>query len=217
MRLDIHHHHHYDIPPERALLGQIIVKLEAIMATLEETLAAVQAESTSSASIITLLVGIKKQLDAALGGALTPSQQMRVDAIFNEATKNKQAIDDAVKANTEPSDGGQTATPSRTAITSSLNPANTGDSLTLSAAVDTHPDGPGTPATGLITFFDGDTALGTGTLDGTGVATLASTSFAGGNLAVGDHQLHATYGGDASYAPSDSPALVQTIVAPAGT
>ncbi len=190
--------------------------LEKIMHTLEETLAAVQAEHSSVASITTLLTGIKKQLDAALGGALTPSQQMRVDAIFNEATAAKQEIDDAVKANTETGgDTGSTLVPTQTSITSSLNPANAGDSITLSGGVAIHPDStsPAAP-TGSITFFDGSNSLGTANIDSTGVAALASTSFAGGNLAAGDHQLHATYSGDANYAGSDSDTLVQTIAAP---
>ncbi len=197
--------------------GSINQKLEKIMHTLEETLAAVEAESTSGASIIALLVGIKKQLDDALGGQLTPSQQMRVDAIFNKATANKDAIDAAVTANTETAPPPADKVPTRLSITSSLNPANAGDAITLSAGLDTHPDAPAgsPPPTGTITFFDGDTSLGSTTMDSTGVAALASSSFAGGNLSAGDHSLHATYSGDAVYAPSDSEVLDQTIATPA--
>ena len=191
--------------------------LEAIMHTLEDTLAAVQAEKTSEDSLIALCTGIKKQLDDALGGTLTPSQQMRVDAIFNAITDNKSAVDAAVTANTST---GTTPPPvlipTHTSMTSSLNPANAGDSITLSAALDTHPDAPvGAPApTGVMTFFDGTTSLGSATMDSTGVAALASSAFAGGNLTAGSHSLHATYAGDAVYATSHSVELVQTISTP---
>lgn len=199
------------------LLGKVLHQQEKIMHTLEETLAAVQAARSSDASIIALLVGIKKQLDSALGGALTPSQQMRVDAIFNEATAAKSEIDDAVKANTDTSatGSGGNLVQTQTVITSSGNPANAGDTITLSAGLSTDPGAPagGPAATGIMTFFDGDTALGTGTIDSTGVAAISSSTFAGGNLAVGDHSLHATYGGDAVYASSESRVLTQTIAA----
>ena len=187
------------------------------MHTLEDTLAAVQAETTSENSLIALCTGIKKQLDDALGGALTPSQQMRVDAIFNAITANKSAVDAAVTANTGT---GTTPPPvlipTHTTMTSSLNPANAGDALTLSAALDTHPDAPAgsPPPTGVITFFDGATSLGSASMDSTGVAALASSAFAGGNLTSGTHALHATYAGDAVYATSDSAELDQVIATP---
>lgn len=184
------------------------------MASLDDTLAAVQAETTSENSIVALLVGIKKQLDAALGGALTPSQQMRVDAIFNQLTANKTILDNAVKANTEAPAGGAILT--QVHVTSSLNPANPGDALTLSAAVIGDPSAPaGTAApTGTITFMDGSNALGTAPVDASGTAVLASSAFAGGNLAVGDHAIEAQYSGDANYAADTSDAIDQTIAAP---
>lgn len=205
----------------RALNGfeaAIYHKLEKIMHTLEETLAAVQAARTSDASIIALLVGIKKQLDSALGGALTPSQQMRVDAIFNEATAAKSEIDDAVKANSEGTTVG-TGIATKTTVTSSTNPANAGDTITLSGGVSVDPTvtGQTVAPTGSITFFDGSNALGTANIDSTGVAALASTAFAGGNLAVGDHSIHASYSGDKVYAPSDSDEIVQTVLVGVGT
>lgn len=201
-----------DISREIAALHK---RLDAIMATLEETLAAVQAETTSENSLIALVVGLKKQIDAALAGQLTPSQQMRLDAIFNQATANKAAIDAAVTANT-PAAGDQTgATTSQsatsTSVTSSLNPANVGTALTLSAAVTS--SAAGHPITGTVTFTADGNVLGVATLGADAVAQLASSAFAGGNLPLGDHQIEATYGGDANYASSVSPPLDQSIIA----
>jgi hypothetical protein len=185
-------------------------KLEAIMHTLEDTLAAVQAETTSENSIIALLAGIKKQLNDALAGQMTPSQQNRIDAIFNQATANKTAIDTAVNANTDGGPATGTGIATSVTVASSLNPANAGDAISLSAAL-TPASAGANPPSGTITFFDGSTSLGSTTMDSTGVAALASSAFAGGNLAVGDHNLHATYGGDALYASSTSADLVQTV------
>jgi uncharacterized protein (TIGR03437 family) len=56
--------------------------------------------------------------------------------------------------------------------------------------------------TGTITFKDGATVLGTGTLNGSGQATLTLSS-----LSVGAHQITAEYSGDNNYAAANSSAL----------
>ena len=81
-------------------LQAILNKLEKIMASLDETLAAVQQESTVDDSIIALLTGLKAQLDAAIAGGLTPAAQAKVDAIFAAAQANSAKVSDAVTANT---------------------------------------------------------------------------------------------------------------------
>jgi len=197
------------------------------MHTLEETLALVERQRTSEASLIALMTSIKQRLDAALGGELTPSQQMRVDAIFNGVNANIGDVDAAVKANTEeapPAEGdgtsqggGQPAADlveTRTTVTSSLNPIEPGQTITLSGGVEGRPGGSDKALTGSITFKDGETVLGTANLDSTGVAALSSTEFAGGNLAAGNHSLTAEYSGDAVYAASTSDPLDQTVAGP---
>jgi hypothetical protein len=190
------------------MLGQIIRRMEKIMHSLEEVLAVVTAQRDRISSLSALLAGMKKRLDDALGGALTPSQQMRVDAIFNQAEENKEALDAAITANT-PEDPNPPAKQfaTRLSISSSANPANVGDNVVLSGGVEKHPD---TPAdlvlTGVVAFFDGDTQIGSGTVDKDGVAVFSTTS-----LAAGEHAVHASYGGDANSAPSDSATLTQTI------
>jgi hypothetical protein len=70
----------------------------------------------------------------------------------------------------------------------------------------------GTP-TGTVTFQDGATALGTSTLNSSGVATLSLSK-----LAAGSHVLTAVYSGDASFSGVTSAAFTQTVqYAPAGT
>jgi autotransporter-associated beta strand protein len=82
-------------------------------------------------------------------------------------------------------------------LQSSVNPAVAGQSVTLTATATS--TGGGTP-TGTVTFKDGVTVLGTGTLNGSGVATFTTTT-----LAVGSHPLTANYNGTVSQI------LVQTV------
>ena len=91
---------------------------------------------------------------------------------------------------------------SATALVSSLNPANVGQSVTFTANVT---GGGGTP-TGTVTFMDGAATLGTGTLNGAGLATFTTSA-----LAVGTHPVTAVYGGDATYAGSTSGIVNQAI------
>ena len=94
---------------------------------------------------------------------------------------------------------------STTAIASNTNPSLFGASVTFTATVTAVAPASGTP-TGTVTFFDGATNIGTGALNGSGVATLATTT-----LSAGNHSITATYGGDANFSGSTSPPLTQTV------
>jgi hypothetical protein len=83
-------------------------------------------------------------------------------------------------------------------LTSSLNPSNVGQSVTFTATV---PAG----VTGTVTFKDGATTLGTGTISGT-TATFATTT-----LAVGTHPVTAVYGGDTNYNTATSAITNQVV------
>ena len=66
------------------------------------------------------------------------------------------------------------------------------------------------PITGTVTFFDGTTSLGSGTLNASGVATL-TTAF----TVVAAHTITATYNGDANYNASTTLAgVVVTAITP---
>jgi hypothetical protein len=101
----------------------------------------------------------------------------------------------------------QTVTQASTTVvlTSAPDPSTFGQVKTLTATV-TCPGG----ATGTVSFFDGATLLGTGTLS-SGVATFPIST-----LAVGSHSLTAVYSGDANCTGSTSPVDTQ-IVNPATT
>src|SRR5262249_6890955 len=74
-----------------------------------------------------------------------------------------------------------------TTLTSSLNPSDHGQSVTFTATVT-----PVSPAsgniTGTVSFLDGTTTLGTGTLNAQGKATFAIST-----LSVGTHTIKAIY------------------------
>jgi hypothetical protein len=88
-------------------------------------------------------------------------------------------------------------------MASSANPA-VGANVTFTATVTQNP-GSGVP-TGTVTFMDGAAVLGTGTLNGAGVATFSTAT-----LALGAHSVTAAYGGDANNAASTSAAVTVTV------
>lgn len=92
-----------------------------------------------------------------------------------------------------------------TTLTSKVNPAVVGSTLTFNASVVT--TGPN-PPTGTVTFLDGPTTLGTATLTPVGAATFATSS-----LSLGLHSIVAVYGGDANNPGSTSETLTETILA----
>ncbi len=97
----------------------------------------------------------------------------------------------------------QSATTS--SVVSSANPSVSGQSVTFTATVAASAPGAGIP-TGTVTFKDGATTLGTGTLDGSGQTTFSTSA-----LSVGSHSITIVYAGDTDFATSTSSALSQTI------
>jgi polygalacturonase len=87
-------------------------------------------------------------------------------------------------------------------LTASAATVNPGASVTLTAQVSGIAGG--LPASGTVTFLDGTTSLGTGTLDGSGRAALVATL-----TTIGGHALSLQYSGDSRYASS----VAQTSVA----
>jgi hypothetical protein len=102
------------------------------------------------------------------------------------------------------------ATASTTALSASATSIAVGASVTFTATVS---PASGTPTpTGTVTFKDGATTLGTGTLNSSGVATYAT-----GSLAKGAHAITASYGGDSRNLASVSTSLAVTVTSVAST
>ncbi len=92
-----------------------------------------------------------------------------------------------------------------TTISSSENPAVFGQGIALTAIVTASGGGSGIPSGSLI-FSDGGVSLGVATLDAAGSATILLPS-----LAVGAHNITASYGGNVNYLSSVSSVLTETI------
>src|SRR5439155_1086607 len=91
---------------------------------------------------------------------------------------------------------------SSTSVVSSNNSSNLGAAVTFTATVTS--SATGTP-TGTVAFQDGAAPLGEGTRSGE-TATVTTSG-----LTAGTHSITAIYGGDANFAGSTSPALMQTV------
>ncbi len=95
-----------------------------------------------------------------------------------------------------------------TVVTASANPAAFGNPVAFTATVTAASPGSGFPTSGdIVTFKDGSTVLGTANLNGLGVATFSPSS----TLAFGNHNIIATFAGDANYNTSTSTALSFTV------
>jgi hypothetical protein len=144
------------------------------------------------------------QLDATSGGVVgtfiyTPTSGTILLAgtqILTLAFTPSDTVDYS-SANTTTSLTINKATPTVT-LTSSANPTVYGSSVTFTAQA-------AVSATGTITFYDGATIIGTGTLS-SGTATFTLNS-----LGAGTHSITASYGGDSNYLSAVSAAVSQVV------
>ena len=95
-----------------------------------------------------------------------------------------------------------TAAGSAISLSSSPNPSNAGQPVTITATVT------GVTPTGTVTFFDGGTQIGSAGLTG-GAASITTSS-----LTTGSHSITARYSGDTNNAASTSRVLVQNVNTP---
>ena len=98
-----------------------------------------------------------------------------------------------------------TPIPTTTALGVAPNPGYVGQTITLTANVGGSSSAlPG----GIVTFLDAGTAIGTGTLNAVGQATLTTAA-----LALGTHPLSASYGATTNFAGSGSAVVNEVILA----
>ncbi|MDE2473242.1 MAG: Ig-like domain repeat protein, partial [Bradyrhizobium sp.] len=99
-------------------------------------------------------------------------------------------------------------------VNSSANPGEVGTPVTFTVTVTgvIRLPLPIITPTGTVVFKDNGVAIGNGTLDSNGQATLTTSS-----LSVGSHPITVTYNGDVVYNPATSSALSQSIVQGATT
>ncbi len=92
--------------------------------------------------------------------------------------------------------------PTTTTLVSSANPSVWGQMVTFTATVSS---GIAVTPTGQVIFWDGGTAIGSETLDGSGRAVISTAA-----LEVGSHPIRAEYQSDQNFLPS-SGSLTQTV------
>src|SRR5437667_170434 len=137
-------------------------------------------DATGSASIVvSTLANANHSLTAAYGGSL--------DFLASTSAAVTQVVN------------GETAT----TLTTTPNPSSLGQAVTLTATVAPVAPGTGVP-TGTVTFRDGDTTIGTATLDATGSASIIISTFT-----AASHSLTAAYGGGGNFLASTSAAVTQ--------
>lgn len=95
-----------------------------------------------------------------------------------------------------------------TTLTSSLNPSTYGQQVTFTASVASGGSNITSASGETITFKDGSTTLGTGTLNSSGQATFTTSAT---QLPAGSNSITAVYGGDSSFSGSTSSTLTQTV------
>jgi pimeloyl-ACP methyl ester carboxylesterase len=92
-----------------------------------------------------------------------------------------------------------------TTLVSSPNPSSLGDTVTFTATIDAVFPGTGIP-TGTVSFKDGLTEIGSGTLDAFGQAEFATS-----DLTVGDHDITAVYNGNEYFQGNTSSPVTQIV------
>jgi len=120
--------------------------------------------------------------------------QHTIVAVYQGDTANNTSTSASLQQNVLPA--------TAVAVTSSRNPGVAGASVSFTSTV----SGQGAVPTGAVTFRDGATVLGAGTLNAQGVATLVAPS-----LTVGAHSITASYAGDAANASSTSAVFTETM------
>lgn len=94
--------------------------------------------------------------------------------------------------------GGFLPTTPTLTVSSSLNPSASGGSVTFTATISSGP-------TGSISFYDGSTLLGSGTISGS-AATYTTSA-----LSIGNHNITASWPGNSQYDPVTSSAILQAV------
>ena len=92
-------------------------------------------------------------------------------------------------------------------LTTSTNSVVYGQSVTFSTTVSPVAPAIGTPS-GTVTFKDGNTTLGTGTLNGSGKASFKTNRISAANTV---HSITAVYGGNTNFTGSTSSALAEMV------
>ena len=149
----------------------------------------------------TLPAGLSLTTDGTLSGTPTVSGlfSFTVTATDSDADTGSQAYELMV-----------TPAATTTTVASLVNPSVNGEEVSFTATVAVVSPGAGTP-TGTVTFMDGTTTLGTGTLNGVSGNDQATFTTSALSVSGSPHSITAVYGGDPNDQGSTSSPLSQTV------
>ena len=167
-----------------AATGNVSITLDNVTQT-----AAIQADGSFSSVFNTAAL-------AVTGSPYGVTYDYAATANFNAASDSSTAV--TVDMDT-----------SKTSVTSSASTSEFGQPVMFTVVVAASSPGVGNP-TGTVTFKDGSTTLGTGTLNTVGGVTTAS--FTTASLAAGTHAITASYGGDRNFTGSAASTSLSVLV-----
>ena len=136
---------------------------------------------------------------ASISGAVPPSGSYSITASYGGNSNDASSVSSAVTLTVA-----QTMVATTTTLAASASQAMPGQSVTFTATV--VPESGKTIPTGTVTFHNGPTALGTGTLNASGSAFFSTTS-----LPAGRNAISASYGGSSSNSSSVSGTVSVTV------
>jgi hypothetical protein len=154
--------------------------------------------------------GVLNSTTTTLGSKIALDGTGHATLTTSALTADKHFITASYSGDTNFSAGGASliqfvhASGTTTALASSPNPSNPGQSVTFTATAAAAPPGSGIP-TGQVTFEDGTTVIGQVPLNGSGVAAFSTSG-----LALGSHTVTAVYASDTNFAAS-SGSKVQSV------
>ena len=119
-------------------------------------------------------------------GANSITASSPANAIYNSATSPATTVNVAKAAGS-------------ISLTSSVNPASTGQSVTFTAVTKAG-------SSGSVTFLDGTTVIGVGAINASGIATFTTAT-----LAIGSHPITASYAGDTNFTGETSAVLTEVV------
>lgn len=181
--------------------------VQALGVNIDETAPHTTASLSGTTSVLVTLVatdtlsGVASMVYQLDGGAITTYTAPFTVSSSGSHTVTFHSTDNAGNVEATETATFTISSNTTTTLTSSLNPSTYGGATTFTATVTSSS---GTP-TGTVSFKDGSTTIGMGTLSS------GKTSLAISTLAAGSHSITAVYAGDSTHHGSTSSALTQTV------
>jgi len=147
---------------------------------------------------VSVLLNQQSDTAAATGVSVSGAGAHQVDASYPGDASRSGSVSDPVSLS-----GSTSVTTTTTTLVPSPSPAGIGQTVTLTATIAPAPTG---APLGTVSFYNGETLLGVGTVNASGVATFTTTG-----LPTGSNSLSAIYSGNSTSATSTSATVTETV------